>query len=124
MLHAFSVDVSDDGNGRDVHLSVHGEIDLSVAPQLLGAIERAARSFDHHLIVVDLRDVSFMDSEGLAALVAAHRNLVGKGSHLVVSNPSAMIARLLEATGIDSYVDVRYRRRALHGSAGRPVLRR
>jgi anti-sigma B factor antagonist len=90
-----------------VRLEVEGEIDRAVAPQLLDSVLCAGLAFDHHNIVVDLTDVTFMDSAGLAALAEANRRLRDQCSHLVVANPSRQITRILELVGLDDQLDIR-----------------
>jgi anti-sigma B factor antagonist len=57
-------------------------------------------------VTIDLRDVGFIDSSGLRALVVAHKALQDQGGSLVVANPSASTARLLEVTGLDGLFDI------------------
>jgi anti-sigma B factor antagonist len=106
-MRSYQLEVSHDG-GREVRLTIHGDVDLAVAPALLDSLLCAALIYDHHLIVVDLSDVSFMDSSGLRALIDAGHQLAQQRSHLVVAHPSPVIARVIRQAGIDSYLDVRF----------------
>ena len=60
-------------NGQAV-VHVHGEIDLYTAPQLWETLDAAIAGTPHEL-VIDLSDVTFLDSSGLAVLVRAHKRL-------------------------------------------------
>jgi len=76
---------------------VRGELDLATAPQLdeaLGGIDPGGH------VVVDLSEVGFLDSSGLAVLLQARQRLGADGAELrlVVSRPS--ILRVLEVTGL------------------------
>ena len=62
---------------------------------------------DRHDIVVDLRDVSFIDSVGLNALVRADRAVRTFDAHLIVANPSKRLQGLFAVTGLDDQLDVR-----------------
>jgi anti-sigma B factor antagonist len=74
-----------------------GEIDLSVAPELERAIrDGAARRF----VIVDLADVSFIDSTGLRALVAGRESLESDGRSMALVAGDA-VARLLSLTALD-----------------------
>lgn len=55
-------------------VEVHGEVDLSTAPELLAVLDRAIDRLDS--VIVDLRSCSFLDCSGLAALVAARDRAV------------------------------------------------
>jgi anti-sigma B factor antagonist len=96
-----------DGAGRDVRLEISGDIDMAVAPQLLDSVLAAAYSYDeHNVVVLDLTDCTFIDSSGLTALLEADRRIRGR-AHLVVINPSQLVARIFVATGLDGLLDIR-----------------
>ncbi|UOX90277.1 STAS domain-containing protein [Amycolatopsis sp. FBCC-B4732] len=61
----------EDRDGTAV-LRVDGALDLALAPKLRRLVERAARSRPASL-VIDLTDVTFLASAGMAELVRAHR---------------------------------------------------
>jgi anti-anti-sigma factor len=83
---------------------VQGELDLATAPQLdeaLGGIEGGGP------VIVDLTDVGFLDSSGLAVLLQARQRIGGTdgdGLRLVVSRPA--ILRVLEVTGLTAVFPV------------------
>jgi anti-sigma B factor antagonist len=86
--------------GSTAVFSVHGELDLHEAPELQDrvttAIERGAR-----LIVVDLTEVTFIDSMALGVLLAAVNRFRPSGGvlRLVVPNPN--IRRIFEISLLD-----------------------
>ncbi len=57
-------------------LALGGELDVFTAPTLREAIEEAAPAGSENL-VLDLRGLSFLDSSGLAVILAAHERLGG-----------------------------------------------
>ncbi|WP_410648938.1 STAS domain-containing protein [Amycolatopsis sp. cmx-4-54] len=62
-----------DDRGACVVLRVSGALDLALAPQLRQLAERAVRLGPEKLII-DLTEVSFLASAGMAELVRAHRH--------------------------------------------------
>jgi anti-sigma B factor antagonist len=87
---------------RDQHepvVIVHGELDLANGPHLQQRLQDLADSTVGD-IVVDLADVRYIDSTGLAALLEASDRLVRTGRRLSVLNPSAQVIRLLEICGV------------------------
>ena len=83
--------------GGQVRMSLTGEIDMSSVGTLahaLAALQRTAAS-----LVIDLADVTFLDSTGIAALVIAHRRAVAAGRTLTVVNAQAGVRRVLDITG-------------------------
>ena len=86
-------------------VSVRGEVDIHTCAELektlTGLADKGVRT-----ITLDLGEVGFIDSSGLRALVVGHKALQDHGGVLVVANPSASTARLLEVTGLDGLFDV------------------
>lgn len=81
-------------------VSVHGEVDVSSAPELQRELdtvfESGARS-----VVVDLSDVSFLDSTGLGALVAARATASSGGGSIAVVCDQGRLLKLFTITGLD-----------------------
>jgi anti-anti-sigma factor len=69
-----------------------GDVDVATAPMLLIALSR----LEEDARVLDLAEVSFMDSSGLRALITAHRRY----PHLVFENPSEAVRRILDVSGV------------------------
>jgi anti-anti-sigma factor len=53
------------------------------------------------VLVVDLQGVSFLDSTGLSALVAAHRRAHSLGVDLRLTSPTAGPSKAFQVTGLD-----------------------
>ena len=75
--------------------ALHGEVDVSNAGDIRNAATRAVRA-GHDVLVLDCERVTFMDSQGVNALVAAHVEL-----EVVVRLPSPPVRRVLAITGLD-----------------------
>ena len=54
-----------------------------------------------------MRNVRFIDSSGLGAIIEADRRLRNEGAHLVIVRPTGLVRRLFEMTGLDGSLDVR-----------------
>ena len=52
-------------------------------------------------LVVDLADVSFMDSSGLSALVSGFKGMREAGGEMAVVCPNLAIAKIFSITGLD-----------------------
>ena len=78
--------------------AVVGEIDASTAPTLDGAL--ADLPDGDGPVVLDLGDVSFIDSSGLRVLIALATRASDVGRTVTLDRPSPTVARLLEITGL------------------------
>ncbi len=90
----FSVYSSHDADTRTIAL--FGELDLATAPTLMRELEDAEAA-DAGVIVLDLRELDFIDSTGLKLIVGVHRR--GRGQLLVLSGPER-VQRPFELCGL------------------------
>lgn len=90
-------DVVDHGPGVRV-LHVVGELDTLTAPLLQARLGEQLAEVDR--LVLDLTDVTFLGSAGLAVLVGAKDDADGRGARLLLVPGSRIVRRALEATGL------------------------
>jgi anti-sigma B factor antagonist len=81
-------------------LSGRGEIDYATMGTLSQALDDALED-DLHAVVVDLQEVTYMDSLGLGVLVNAHKRLTASGRSLILRIAHPELIKLLRITGLD-----------------------
>jgi anti-anti-sigma factor len=87
--------------GEYIHVvAVSGELDLSNSSGLVRQVELAVRS-GRNCIVIDLSDVTHMDSTGLAALIESHHLTLARRGRLALVAHSPAIRRTIEVRGLD-----------------------
>ena len=80
-------------------LQITGEVDVYTAPQLREQVVQLVNSGVRH-IIADLRDVDFLDSTGLGALVGSLKRLrTHDGSFKVVTSGGRTL-RIFQITGL------------------------
>ncbi len=84
---------------RTATLALSGELDLVSCPALERAIDEVA-GLDVDLIVVDLRELDFMDSTGLHALLRAHQQAQESSRRLALIRGREQVQRLFDLTGV------------------------
>jgi anti-sigma B factor antagonist len=84
-------------------VAIHGDVDLKTARQFRAALDEAAQDGKVRLIV-DMSEVPFMDSSGLAALIGAQKAFAEKTRVIVVCPDN--LRRIFEVTRLDSIVCV------------------
>ena len=93
----------------------HGEIDLSTVADLDSALAQIQEDGHTH-VLLDLRDVTFIDSVGLGVLLSARRRAQrGVGEFAVVAEPHGVVQTAFELAGLSATLSV-YSTRALAAS--------
>lgn len=80
-------------------LAVSGELDIASAPELARVLNEI-RPEQTKLVVVDLRELEFMDSTGLSIIVRAHQRLSEQDCELTLVKGPPQVQRLLDLTGV------------------------
>jgi anti-anti-sigma factor len=75
-------------------LAFEGELDFGVQPQAWAAVERAS---DTRVLVIDLRDLTFMDTSGIHLLVETRDQCRASGRMLLVVRGPANVQRAFAA---------------------------
>jgi anti-sigma B factor antagonist len=96
----FSVDVEPVRAGVAA-VVVKGEIDVSTALEFKHALVGAVRRNDALALIVDLTDVTFIDSSGLNALVQGFENQRRLSGGFAVVSDDSRLTTLLEITRLN-----------------------
>ena len=88
----------------DTILVVHGDVDMATAPALWESVEEVLP--DSERVIVDLRDVDFLDSSGLSVFVRARRRLCETGGALLLRSANANVRRVLDLTGLSQMLTI------------------
>ena len=86
-------------------IAVTGELDLASSPALREELERASQD-GVELVILDLRELVFMDSTGLSVVVRAHQRAVESGNRFAVVRGGKQVQRLLMLTGVGDRLTV------------------
>lgn len=92
--------------GPTTTIALVGELDPATAPQLDAEIERLLGTDRIDRMVLDLAELTFLDSSGLRVFVTARELLTSRGGELVLQRPSANTQRLLDITGLGEIISV------------------
>jgi len=86
-------------------VSMQGRITIDSADQVRRRLTNALRTHPD-LVAVDLSDVSYMDTSGLATLMEAMRTARQQGTRLVLSGIQQQPAYLLKVTDLDHVFEI------------------
>ena len=96
----FGLRIEVGATGGALLINVAGELDMATADRLVAAVSDLPTG--QGPIVVDLRQVSFLDSSGMRALLEVSERAVGVGRSMGLLQPSTAVTRLLDLVGLRS----------------------
>jgi len=88
-----------------VFVNLAGELDLLTSDEVRSALSELVDR-GHHQLAVDLRDLAFIDSTGLAVLVGALKKVREHHGSLVLISADGHPRRVLKITGLDKVFGV------------------
>lgn len=88
-----------------LRLQVSGDLDLHGGPEVQQRVDGLLVRERFERIVLDLRDVAFIDSLGLKALLNVRRQARVAGCGLVVLAGEEPVGRILRLTQLDELLD-------------------
>jgi anti-sigma B factor antagonist len=97
----FTCSCANDGLGA-AWVHVGGELDIATTPQL----ERTLDGSQARVVVLDLRELTFIDSSGIHAIVRAGIRARQAGRRLVLVRVPAHVIRMLTLTGSSDQVEI------------------
>jgi len=97
-------DVSVDDLGRVVVVRVQGEVDAATAPRMGETVNRLLAQ--NQRVVLDLRNVDFMDLHGLAVMIRATRRVRTDGGSFAIARPAPCVRRLVDLVHAEGEVRI------------------
>jgi anti-sigma B factor antagonist len=88
-----------------VKIVLRGELDLEHAYSFDEELKRV-EALEPDCICLDLRELTFLDSCGLARLVAARRRAMKAGRRLVLVRGPAAVQRVFQLTAVDEAFEI------------------
>lgn len=91
---------------RQLTITLSGELDHHAARELMESIDRLLEQVLPARTLLDLGELSFMDSSGIAVVLRAKRRMEALSGTLLVINIPRQASRVLETAGLGRYVDL------------------
>lgn len=88
-------------------VALTGEIDHHCAKAYIQAIAAKIEAYTPEICVLDFRDVSFVDSSGIAVVINAMRCMNQIEGHLLLTGITPQPMRVFRASGIDKLVEIK-----------------
>ena len=88
-------------------VALTGEIDHHCAREYIRTIGAKIEAYSPNICVLDFREVSFVDSSGIAVVINALRSMTQLEGKLLLTGLSPQPMRVFRASGIDKLVEIR-----------------
>lgn len=95
------LEVTTDQTDGKARIALTGELDIASAPDAEAAFERLETAGAPAVIVLDLRQLEFIDSTGLRAVVAADARAREQDRRLEIVRGTDAVHRIFSVTGLD-----------------------
>jgi stage II sporulation protein AA (anti-sigma F factor antagonist) len=89
---------------RGIIACLYGELDHHSAMQTRESLDRLISMYQDTDLVLDLKNLSFMDSSGLGVIIGRYKKLKSSGRSLYVTNPSRQIDKVMNVSGLYSII--------------------
>ena len=86
--------------GEEARIALSGELDMAATLKLEPVLDELLAAGTGSL-VLDLADLTFIDSTGMALLVGINERANAAGTELTLLRPREHVGRVLEVTGLD-----------------------
>jgi anti-sigma B factor antagonist len=94
-----------DGDGGQVWIRLSGDVDHACHDQLDAAADQVT-AVPARPVLVDLSEVTFLDSRGLAFLIRLRNHAQPAGHQVTLHEPPPTVRRVLEIAGMDQLFPV------------------
>jgi len=88
-------------------VALTGEIDHHCAKAYIQSIAAKIEAYTPNVCILDFRDVTFVDSSGIAVVINAMRNMTQIEGKLLLTGISPQPMRVFRASGIDKLVEIK-----------------
>ena len=88
-------------------VALNGEIDHHRAKSYIQAIAGTIEAYTPDLCILDFRDVTFVDSSGIAVVINAMRCMNQIEGQLLLTGIAPQPMRVFRASGIDKLVEIK-----------------
>jgi len=93
-------------NKNHLIMSVSGEIDHRYATQIRNEADRRIVTYSDSHFIIDLTDVSFMDSSAIGVIIGRYKLVMSLGGTMSIVSCNDTLGRILEMSGIRKIIPI------------------
>lgn len=92
--------------GTTLSVKVTGEFDMVIADEFKKNVDSFLDSHLAKYLLVDLSEVTFIDSSGLGAILGRYKKIEHLKGKMVIAGPQPQVKKILEVSGITRVIDI------------------
>jgi len=85
---------------KTLYIGLSGELDEHTSGYTRQTLDKLLESAQMIRVVIDLSELSFMDSTGVGVLIGRFKKLKGREIPIFIANPSSQADRIFRLTGL------------------------
>jgi stage II sporulation protein AA (anti-sigma F factor antagonist) len=89
-----------------INVSLVGELDLKTSDGLRNKLDHLLDKYPDKELVLDFKDLSFIDSSGLGLILGRYKRVSKQGRRMSIINAHSSAKRILELSGITALIPV------------------
>ena len=83
-----------------LYIAIYGELDEYTAIYTRNELDKLIDGNEMKRVVVDLSELTFMDSTGVGIMIGRFKRLKSKGVPIFIANPSKTVDKIFSMTGL------------------------
>lgn len=80
--------------------TLYGELDHHTADTVKEKLDDLIKKYQHAHLILDLKNLSFMDSSGLGVILGRYKKLRTNGNCMYIRNANKQIEKVFDVSGI------------------------
>lgn len=94
-------------NSNRMLVTVAGEIDAEQRKTLKSGLEEGIQTYKPEAVVIDCRDLDYIDSTGLGVLVSSLKSVKDYGGTVSIINLKPFLLKVFRITGLDEIFELK-----------------
>lgn len=105
-LYIVSLSIQMEAKNQVLLIRLNGELDHHTAEKLRKEAESAIKKHNINHIVLNLKELHFMDSSGLGVILGRYKQIQKKGGEMIICAISPPVKRLFDMSGLFKIVSL------------------
>lgn len=93
-------------NDNNLIVKLKGELDHHTSEEVRKKIDKYFNGSNVSNIIMDLNELTFMDSSGIGLIMGRYRNTVDKKGKLIIACENSTIKRILDMSGLLKIIEL------------------